>query len=185
VHREGLSARSFRSQRPWGERLPHPSHLPAVAVEDHYVPAAAVVGVVALAAPPGPRPEVVEVGPGGRGHVVVLVVVLMVAQRRLGAVLVPAPGRVVAVAEVRGAASRVDVVAEGVDRPRYVAEQPRRGAVVALGAGGDVAGATRVAVAVCAEPGTAVSAAATQATSTPKATEADSETFFLIPHTFL
>src|SRR5215207_3995075 len=102
-----------------------PPDLLAVAVEDHDVPGPSIVGVVASARLPRTPSEVIEVGlrPGGG-------VVLVVARRGLRALLVLAPGGIVAVAELRAGALGVGTVAEVEDGSRYCAQQPCRFAVV-------------------------------------------------------
>src|SRR5918998_5923381 len=100
-----------------------PTNLLAVAVEGHDVPGAQVVGVVASAGLPRTPSEVIEVGlrPGG--------VVVVVASRGPGALLVLAPGGIVAVAELLAGAVLVGVVAEGKDGSPYFAHKPCRFAV--------------------------------------------------------
>src|SRR5215213_10928725 len=110
-----------------------PPDLLAVAVESHDVPGPSIVRVVASGGLPRTPSEVIEVGlrPGGG-------VVLVVASRRLRAVFVPAPGGIVAVAELRAGALGVDVVAEGEDGSRYSAQRPCCFAVSLEVASGDV-----------------------------------------------
>src|SRR5215207_1250172 len=110
-----------------------PPDLLAVAVESHDVPGPSIVRVVASGGLPRTPSEVIEVGlrPGGG-------VVLVVASRRPRAVFVPAPGGIVAVAELRAGALGVDVVAEGEDGSRYSAQRPCCFAVSLEVASGDV-----------------------------------------------
>src|SRR5215212_7384619 len=72
------------------------AHLGAVGVEDHDVPGAQGVAVVALRGLPGGGSEIAKVAARATGEVVV------VASGRLGAALVAAPSRVVAVGELLG-----------------------------------------------------------------------------------
>src|SRR5215208_5276706 len=110
-----------------------PPDLLAVAVESHDVPGPSIVRVVASSWLPRTPSEVIEVGlrPGGG-------VVLVVASRRPRAVFVPAPGGIVAVAELLAGALGVDVVAEGEDGSRYSVQQPCCFAVSLEVASGDV-----------------------------------------------
>jgi hypothetical protein len=78
--------------------------LVAVAVEGHDVPASSIVAVVAPAGPPCPPSEVVEIGPCPCGEVI------MVARRGSGALLVRAPGGLVAVSKLLCCAGGLDVV---------------------------------------------------------------------------
>ena len=104
-----------------------------VAVEGHDVPSGEVVGIVALGGVAGGILEVIEVPFGAFG------LVFVVAGDRKGAVLEPAPGRVVALAVVLGRPLLVGVVAQGNDRAVYGSEQVRRRLVAAAGAAGYVA----------------------------------------------
>src|SRR5439155_16163157 len=79
----------------------------AAAVEHDDVPVAQVVAVVALAGLPRGSREVVEIA-GGIGRVV-----FVVAGRRLGAGLVPAPVRMIAVCVFRAGPALVYIVANG------------------------------------------------------------------------
>src|SRR5215213_1250733 len=108
---------------PLGGAPATPTDLLTDAVEDHDVPGSSIVGVVASPALARTPSEVIEVGlrPGG--------VVLVVANRGPGALLVLAPCGIVAVAELLAGALRVGVVAEGEDGPRYLAHKPCRFAV--------------------------------------------------------
>src|SRR5215204_5003164 len=110
-----------------------PPDLLAVAVEDHDVPGPSIVGVVASAGLARTPSEVIEVGlrPGGG-------VVLVVARGGPRALLVFAPGGIVAVAELRAGALRVGVVAEGEYGSWCFAHKPCRFAVVLEVASGDV-----------------------------------------------
>src|SRR5437660_6438426 len=78
-----------------------------VAVEHDHVPRAEVVAVVALGGIARSRAEIAEVAGRARGDIV------FVAGGGIGACLVPAPGRAVAVGEVAARAVHVDVVPRG------------------------------------------------------------------------
>src|SRR5437588_691555 len=78
-----------------------------VAVEHGHVPRAEVVAVVALGGIARSRAEIAEVAGRARGDIV------FVAGGGIGACLVPAPGRAVAVGEVTARAVHVDVVPRG------------------------------------------------------------------------
>src|SRR5439155_25201334 len=79
----------------------------AVAVEGHEMPGADVVAVPAAPRRPGRGPEVLVVGRGLRG------VVVVVAGDGVGPVLERPPGRVVALRIVAGAPVGVGVIADG------------------------------------------------------------------------
>ena len=117
---------------PLGGAPATPTDLLTDAVEDHDVPGSSIVGVVASPALARTPSEVIEVGlrPGG--------VVLVVANRGPGALLVLAPGRMVAVAELRAGAVGVGVVADGEDGSPYFAQQTCRFAVPLLVAAVDI-----------------------------------------------
>src|SRR5215203_5978059 len=106
--------------------------LSRVIVEGLLEPAALLVGVVAPGRVTGPGAEVAEVAGGVRS------VVFVVAYRGLGARLLRSPGGVVAVSELRSSASRIDVVPEGEDGPRYTGQHVCRGLIAVVVAGGDV-----------------------------------------------
>src|SRR5215208_6735286 len=117
---------------PLGGAPATPTDLLTDAVEDHDVPGSSIVGVVASPALARTPWEVIEVGlrPGG--------VVLVEANRGPGALLVLAPGRIVAVAELRAGAVGVGVVADGEDGSPYFAQQTCRFAVPLLVAAVDI-----------------------------------------------
>ena len=135
-----------------------PTDLLAVAVEDHDVPGSSIVGVVAPGPPRTPS-EVIEVGLRPRS------VIVVVANRGPGALLVLAPGGIVAVAELRAGAVGVGVVAEGEDGSPYFAQQPCRFAVGLLVALGDISRADQRHRARLPAPSTAVSTAAMDTSS--------------------
>src|SRR5215213_708342 len=81
------------------------------------MPGSSIVGVVASSGLPSTPSEVIEVGLRTGG------VVVLITSRRPGAHFVLAPGGIVAVAELRAGALGVDVVAEGEDGSRYLAQQ--------------------------------------------------------------
>src|SRR5215203_350208 len=117
---------------PLGGAPATPTDLLTDAVEDHDVPGSSIVGVVASPALARTPSEVIEVGlrPGG--------VVLVEANRGPGALLVLAPGRIVAVAELCAGAVGVGVVADGEDGSPYFAQQTCRFAVPLLVAAVDI-----------------------------------------------
>src|SRR5215212_3194028 len=80
------------------------AHLGAVGVEDHDVPGAQGVAVVALRGLPGGGSEIAKVAASPTGEVV------MVARGRLGAALVAAPAGGITAAELAGRAGVVDIV---------------------------------------------------------------------------
>src|ERR671920_1786601 len=81
------------------------------------MPGSSIVGVVASSGLPSTPSEIIEVGLRTGGGV------LLVTNRGPGAHFVLAPGGIVAVAELRAGALGVDIVAEGEDGSRYLAQQ--------------------------------------------------------------
>src|SRR6185436_11591731 len=110
-------------------------HEARIAVQHHDVPRAEVEAVVALGRIAGRGSEVVEVRDGRGARIV-----FTIADHRIRAGLVAAPGWVVTVLEVRGRAVWIRVVAEGEDGALHGVEYRRRGLVVGAVAPGDVAG---------------------------------------------
>ncbi len=105
----------------------------------------------------------------------------MVASRGPRALLVLAPGGIVAVAELCAGALGVDVVAEGEDGSRYLAHKPCRFAVGLESHPAMSPAPTSVTVRGLPKPSTAVSTAARDASSIAEAIEPTTRTVLLIP----